>query len=122
MFALFRALSERVKALFVTTAALDFEAAFLARQAERKADLLRQAAQYEAEGLSLVAHELRQQADGVSVQRPLASVLPAIEHLEADRRNDVLRLPSRTSSAVDNAEAEPPQPRLLAPLKKRRKP
>jgi hypothetical protein len=81
MFTLFRALSERVKALFITTAALDFEADLLARDAERKAELLRQAQRYEAEGLTGVAEQMRRQAEALSLQRPLAGVLPAMDHL-----------------------------------------
>lgn len=81
MFALFRSLTDRVKALFVTSAALDFEADFAARQAERKAELLRRAAEFEREGLPSVSKDLRSQAEALSIQRPLATVLPAIEHL-----------------------------------------
>lgn len=46
MIALFRAVIERVKALFITAAALDLEADFVARHAERQAELLRQADRY----------------------------------------------------------------------------
>lgn len=120
MFALFRALTDRVKALFITTAALDFEADFLTRQAERKANLLRQAAQYEDEGLPLIARDLRQQAETLSGQRPLASVLPSIEHLEADRPNDLLQLPNLPKQNAP-VETEQPQPRSFTPQKKRRK-
>lgn len=121
MFALFHALSERVKALFVTTAALDFEADFFVRQAERKADLLRQAAQYEEEGLSLIARDLRQQAETMHVHRPLASVLPAIEHLEADCPNDPLRLPHPSTPPGPDATGPSPRLRLFTSPKKRRK-
>ncbi len=48
---LFRALSDRLKALFVADVASDFEAQLLARDAERKADLLRQAQRFDDEGL-----------------------------------------------------------------------
>ena len=81
MFALFRALTERVKALFITTAALDFEADLLARDAERKAELLRQADRYDTEGLHGIAQHLRQQSEALSLQRPLASMLPSVDHL-----------------------------------------
>ena len=43
---IFKALSDRIKALFVTDVAADLEAQFLAREAERKAALLRQAQVY----------------------------------------------------------------------------
>ncbi len=81
MFALFHALTERLKALFITTAALDFEADLLARDAERRAELLRQADRYDSEEMHGIAEHLRRQADILSLQRPLAGVLPAVEHL-----------------------------------------
>lgn len=81
MFALFRALTDRLKALFITTAALDFEADLLARDAERKAELLHRADRYDADGRHGIAEHLRRQADSLSLQQPLAGVLPAVEHL-----------------------------------------
>ncbi len=83
MFRVFKALVDRVKALFLTDAALDLQAQLLTRAADRKADLLRRAAAFEAEGLSLVASELRQQAGALDLARPLAIVLPAVEYLTA---------------------------------------
>jgi hypothetical protein len=105
MFHLFRALAERVKALFLTHAALDFEAEFLARDAERKAELLRQAARYEEEGLSSVARQLRQQAESVDSQRPLAIVLPAVEHLQSEVQARPLLLPEIADSTPANPQA-----------------
>ena len=84
MLSFFHALTDRLKALFMTNVALDLEAQVLTRAAERKADLLLQAAAFEAEGLTLVAAELRQQAGAIDLSRPLASVLPAVEHLTID--------------------------------------
>ena len=110
MFALFRSLTERVKALFISTAALDFEADFIARQAERKADLLRRAAEYEREGLHPVAKELRQQAEALSIQRPLASILPSVEHLQADRQG-TLFLPYDADGIVIQPDDHRPSPR-----------
>ena len=80
MFQLFRAIADRLKALFAADVGLDFEAQFVARDAERKAELLRQAGRYEGEGLHAVAQELRRRAEGISLQQPLASVLPCLEH------------------------------------------
>jgi hypothetical protein len=54
---------------------LDFEAQLLARQAERKAALLRRAARYADEGLPHVAQELRQRAEALSFERSLGGVL-----------------------------------------------
>jgi len=98
MFSLFHALADRLKALFVTHAALDFEAQFLASQAERKAELLRRAAEYEREGLEGVAHDLRAQAESLSVLKPLANVLPAISHLQAEPKTLLLTTEPNTTS------------------------
>jgi len=80
MFQLFRVLGARLKALFVANVALDFESEFAAASAERKAGLLRQAADYERDGLPEVAAELRQRAAEIDFRKPLASVLPSLEH------------------------------------------
>lgn len=82
MFALFRALTHRLKALFLTAVGLDFEAQLLTHDAERRAELLRQAQRYEDEGLRGLAEHLRQRAESISLERPLASVLPAVAHLQ----------------------------------------
>ena len=84
MLAFFRGLTEKLKTLFMTDAALDLEVHVLTRAAERKADLLRQAAAFEAESLSLASAELRQKAGAIDLSHPLASVLPAVEHLTID--------------------------------------
>lgn len=77
---LFHALTERLKALFITHTALEFEAELVSRDAERRAELIRQASQYDREGLHDLAEQLRQQAEALSLERPLASVLPALDH------------------------------------------
>jgi hypothetical protein len=83
---IFKALSDRIKALFVTDVAAGLEAQFVAREAERKAILLRQAQAYEDEGLKGIAQQIRQQTEALSAQRPLASVLPAIEHFHSTEK------------------------------------
>ncbi len=118
MLSLFRALSERVKALFVTTAALDFEAALLARDAERKAELLRQADRYDDEGLHAIAQHLRRQADGLSIQRPLASVVPPVEHLLGHDEGTTPLL--RALPAHDRPDVLPMRIVRTNPKKKRR--
>jgi hypothetical protein len=75
MLAFFRVIVERVKALLLADAALDLEAHVAARAAKRKAELLRRAAGYEAEGLSAIAAELRQGAEALDLSRPPAGVL-----------------------------------------------
>ena len=72
---------ERLKTLLVTDAALDLETAFLCRQADRRADLLQKAEEYEEQGLHHLAEDLRRQAAELSIERPLASVLPAVRDL-----------------------------------------
>jgi hypothetical protein len=81
MLSIFRPLIERVKALFAVSAAQELEADLLLRDAERRAELLRQADRYDAEGLHGIAQHIRQQAEALSLQQPVASVLPAVEHL-----------------------------------------
>jgi hypothetical protein len=73
--------------MFVADVATDFEAQLLARDAERKAELLRQAQKYDDEGLKGVAQGLRQQTESLGTQRPLASVLPAIEHWQETQKS-----------------------------------
>ncbi len=75
MFSLFRAVLDRLKALLATSAALELEADALARHAQRKAELLHLAEQYESEKLHSVAQELRQHAETLDLQLPLAGIL-----------------------------------------------
>ncbi len=81
MLGIFHAVAGRLKALFITHVALDLEAEVLTDDAVRKARLHRQANQLAAEGLEDVAAELRQRAGRLSLDRPLASVLSAVEEL-----------------------------------------
>jgi hypothetical protein len=78
MFSLFRAVLDRLKALLTTSAALELVADALARHAQRKAELLRLAEQYESDKLHAVAQELRQHAETLDLQRPLAGVASAL--------------------------------------------
>jgi hypothetical protein len=87
MLSVFRPLIERVQALFAVSAAQELEADLLLRDAERRAELLRQADRYDAEGLHGIAGHLRQQAEALSLQQPIASVLPAVEHLAGSPDN-----------------------------------
>jgi hypothetical protein len=70
--------------LFVTHAVLELEADLIAACAERKADLLRRADQYEKEGLHAVAEQLRQQAERLSPDKPLGTVVAITAHLQFD--------------------------------------
>src|SRR4051794_8991791 len=80
MIALFRMMTDRLKAMFAADVALEFEALLLSRQADRTAELLVQAEQHERHGFPAVAAQLRAGAEALSLGRPLAGVLPALEH------------------------------------------
>jgi len=84
MFDAFHALSDRIKALFVADMALDLEAQLVSRQADRQAELLLQAEGHDRHGFPGVAARLRAQAEALGLDRPLAGVLPALEHWQAD--------------------------------------
>jgi hypothetical protein len=78
MFHLFRAVIDRIKLLLATSAALELEADALARHAERKAELLRLAQQYESEKLPAVAQELRRHAEALDWKQPLVDVVTSL--------------------------------------------
>ena len=79
MIRLLQSVIDRVKAMFTLDAMLDLEQQFLTRHAERRADLIRAADRYQREGLSAIAADLRRQAESLSEQRPLQTVLPFLE-------------------------------------------
>jgi hypothetical protein len=81
MLGLFRTLVERVKAVLAVRAAQEIEADAIAHAAERRAELLKRATEYEAGGQKEVAAELRAAVGRSDAGRPLAGVLPAVEHL-----------------------------------------
>jgi hypothetical protein len=85
MFSVIRALIARFKAMFVIQAVLELEAELAASCAERRAELFRLADDYDQQGLRITAQDLRQQAESLSAQQPLASVLAAVAHLDADK-------------------------------------
>jgi hypothetical protein len=93
MFSLFRAIIDRLKAMFATNAAMEFEAEMLAQDAERRAELLRRADRYAQEGLHGIAEQLRRRAEELHLERPLASVLPALAHLQ-DHSQSPMQLPA----------------------------
>ena len=103
MLSFFRSILDRVKALLITTAALDLEADLIVCHAERKAELLRLADRYDAEKLPSVALELRRHAEGLDFRRPLAGVAESVGHLLGDPTT-----PGLTASA-DTPEPTAPQ-------------
>ena len=116
MFAWFRALIERVKALQLHEAALDLEAQFVARHAERKAELLRRAAALEAEGLQAVANELRQQAEALDPRQPLALMMSTLQQPAASEQNS-LHIAEGTGVEPEGAGRQPTV-RLSRPARK----
>jgi hypothetical protein len=64
---LFRAVSDRLKTIFTVHAALELEAELLIGHVERKAGLLKRAAQLEQDGLVDLAGELRQHASAMDL-------------------------------------------------------
>jgi hypothetical protein len=74
MFHLLRVVIDHIKVLLATSAARELEADALARHAERKAELLRLAEQYESEKMHAVALELRKQAEALDWKQPLVGV------------------------------------------------
>ena len=87
---LFSTCVDRIRALFLADAAMELESQALAREAERKAELLRQAEDYRAQGLGDLADELQQRTAQMNWNQPLAGVLPAVAHWR-DQGNGVER-------------------------------
>jgi len=103
MFDAFHALADRIKALFVADMALDLEAQLVSRQADRQAELLLQAEGHDRHGFPGVAARLRAQAEALGLARPLAGVLPALEHWQADDRpSPVATAPTNVPPINDN--------------------
>jgi hypothetical protein len=75
---LFRAVSARLKALLTAHAALELEAELVRLHTERKAALLRQAAQLEAEGMADLAAEIRRHASQADLDRPCEAPVPGL--------------------------------------------
>jgi hypothetical protein len=116
MFSIIRALIERFKVMFVTHAVLELEADLIAVRGEHKAELLRRAASYEAEGLQSVAQEIRQQAESLAPDKPLGSVLATVTHLQADHAE-----PAKLIDAAPALPATPDPAADTTPLTTRKK-
>jgi hypothetical protein len=111
MFHLFRTVIDRIKVLLATSAALELEADAQTRHAERKAELLRLAQQYEAEKLPTVALELRQHAEALDCKQPLAGTRIALASWQSTDAPAALPAPTQ----------EPVQP-IAHSVNNRRKP
>jgi len=95
----FQVIADRLRAAFVADMALDVEAQLVSRQADRQAELLLQAEVHETHGFPAVAARLRVQAEALGLDRPLAGVLPALAHWQADDRP---ALPTDIPTSNDN--------------------
>ena len=115
MIKLLNALVARIKAMFAANAALEIQADFAVRSAERKAGLLRLAAKYDEEGLTGVADDLRQQADGLHLQQTYGDVVPSINELIHEEAMPAISIASSKDApkpAAITATAKPPSPTL----------
>jgi len=116
MFTIVRALLERFRTLFVTHAILELEADLIAAGAERTAELLRRADLYEKSGLPGVARQLREQTESLSTQKPLASVLPIVVHLQVDQAESSKIAESNPLPDSNSAEPSLPMARDKSPI------
>jgi hypothetical protein len=101
---LFAAVVWRLKCVLATAAALEFEGDLVAHTAEQKAELLRRAAQYESEGQATLAADLRKRAEGLNLETPAATILPAVAHLTAE--NTTLPQLAEATDATTTTENE----------------
>jgi hypothetical protein len=85
MFSIVPNLISRLKALLLTFVVAELEADLIAAAAERKAELLRQANQFEQDNLPSVAEQLRRQTESIAPDKPLASVAATIADLQTDQ-------------------------------------
>ena len=109
MIQLVRNVIDRVKAMFTLDAMLDLEQQFVTRQAERKAELIRTADRYEQEGLTAIAADLRRQAETLTEQRPLQTVVPFLTS-EPEARPS----PAAPRRLEDRRERRPKLPQLAS--------
>jgi hypothetical protein len=108
MFSIFPNLIVRLKVLVLTFIVADLEADLVAATADRKAELLCRAKQYEQDNLPSVAEQLRQQAEALAPDTPLASVAGPIAHLQTDQTLSAAADVPASLSAAAPAESPPP--------------
>lgn len=118
---LFQSVSDRVKSLFLTDAALSIETELIARNAQRKSELLKLADKYRQEGQPTVADDLVRQAERQDPNRPTASINQAIDYFQG--QDGLLCLPvgpkqplaiQDVTETVDTPPQETPKPRKRA--------
>ena len=111
MFSIFPDLIARLKALVLMFIVADLEADLIAAAAERKAELLRQANQYEHDDLPGIAEQVRKQTEALATDKPLASVTAAIAHLQEDSDTSAnATVPLPTGPQPESPAAESPRP------------
>lgn len=81
MLSLYRLLLTRIKVVLLADAGLEVEADAVEQHAERKARLLRLANDYEQEGLTEIAEEVRASSHSLRSEQPLSRSLPVATHL-----------------------------------------
>jgi hypothetical protein len=94
-----RRLADRLKALLLADAALDLEAEFAARHADRKALLLGKADEYAGQGLGELAEELRGRAEALSADGRIPATLTAAGELDQERAGAAPPEPARAANA-----------------------
>lgn len=87
MLSLYQLLVDRLKVVVLANVGLDLEADCLTQDAARKAELLRLAQDYEAEGLNEVAEEIRASMQTLQPDQPLSRSLPISTHLREPQSN-----------------------------------
>src|SRR4051794_7635010 len=106
---LFRAVTERLKAVFTAHTAVELEADLTSRHVERKAGLLRQAAQLEAEGMAELAQALRRAAARWAPSGRAAGLLPPLCNRAAETPGlTPAHVPGPQGKTADIAPAEGP--------------
>ncbi|HEY1067368.1 MAG TPA: hypothetical protein VGE52_14700, partial [Pirellulales bacterium] len=111
---LFDALMDRLRRLFAADAAADFDAQFSARHAERRAELLRRANAYAAEGFEALAEELRGEAATLrppALTPPNAANAAAIEPAEPAGAPPLALPPASPRKSGSTASRRRPIPR-----------
>ncbi|MEK6233593.1 MAG: hypothetical protein N2C14_02690 [Planctomycetales bacterium] len=116
---LFQAFLDRLQALFISVLAADFETQAVSLEAERKAELLRQAEAFRRDGLDDLADELIQQAQRITLAEPLSKSLSAVEGWRDAKTTEVPALPASREKLVANKSLSPSRVKRKAKRKTR---
>jgi len=116
---IFKRIRDRIKTLLIADAAGDLEAELLDHHAERKADLLRKAQDYQEKGMESLAEELRERAAGLSIEKPLIS--PAIGKLAENDSDGQISHPENSPDEPKRIASKKPSKTKAAKVKKGRR-